>query len=352
MTPSVTIGDRRIGPSDPTFVIAELSGNHGGQLERAKELVALAARAGADAVKIQTYTADTLTIKSHRPEFTIGDGTPWEGRTLHDLYGEAATPWEWHDELAAVARASGIEFFSTPFDRTAVEFLAERDVPAFKIASFEIVDVELVALAAAQGRPLLISTGMATVAEIDRAIAAAWKAGAEGIVVLRCNSAYPAPAAEMDLATIPEMARRWPDVVIGFSDHTLGTTAAVVAVALGARVVEKHFTMDRSEGGPDASFSLEPAEFADLVAAIREAESSIGSVRYGPTGREQHSLVFRRSLFVVEDVRAGDVVSRSNVRSIRPGYGLDPGLLTDVLGCRFAEDVERGTPLSQELLAR
>lgn len=344
------IGKRSIARSEPTYIIAELSANHGQDLAEAIALVQLAADAGADAVKIQTYTPDTLTIDSRRAEFIVGQGTPWAGRSLYDLYGEAFTPWAWHDELAQVAERAGVDFFSTPFDTTAVDFLLERDVPAIKIASFELIDLPLIRYAASTGKPMILSTGMATEAEIDTAVRTARDGGANGVAILRCNSAYPAPVEEMDLATIPDMARRWPDAVIGLSDHTLGTTAAIVAVTLGARVLEKHFTRSRAVDGPDAAFSLEPDEFRELVRAVRDAEAALGDVRYGPTEREKHSLVFRRSLFVVEDVRAGEPVTTRNVRSIRPGNGLPPSDLDRLLGRAFRLEVERGTPLTEDLL--
>lgn len=345
----IAINGRAIGPGRPMYVIAELSANHAGRLERAEELVRAAADAGADAVKLQTYTADSMTLDSDQAPFRVGDDMLWAGRTLYDLYDEAHTPWEWHARLLDVAREAGIELFSSPFDRAAVEFLVKLDVPALKIASFELVDLELIRLAAATGRPLIMSTGMATVEEIDDAVTAAREGGAAGIALLRCNSAYPAPAAEMDLRTIPDMIRRW-DVPVGLSDHTLGTTAAVAAVALGATVLEKHLTWSRAEETADAAFSLEPDEFADLVRQIRAAEASLGAVRYGPSERERPSLQYRRSLFVVSDVRAGEVFTEENVRAIRPGHGLAPKELSRVLGRRATRDVDRGSPLSWELV--
>jgi pseudaminic acid synthase len=351
-TPSerrLRIGHHEIGDDRPTFVIAELSGNHGQRLETALELVDAAGAAGADAVKLQTYTADTLTIDSDAPPFLIGAGTPWEGRTLHELYEEACTPWEWYPQLADAAAAHGMELFSTPFDASAVTFLEQFDPPAYKVASFELVDLDLVADVASRGKPLLMSTGMATLDEIDRAVDAAIAAGAGGLALLRCNSAYPAPVAGMDLRTIADMRDRWP-AVIGLSDHTLGLAAASAAVTLGARVIEKHFTLRRSEPGPDVAFSLEPAELAQLVTTIRDIEQSLGTVRYGASPDEQASLVFRRSLFVVEDVAAGDVLTARNVRSIRPGHGMEPRLLHQVLGRRAGRSIPRGTPLSWDLM--
>ncbi|MCB1006611.1 MAG: pseudaminic acid synthase [Acidimicrobiales bacterium] len=346
---TVALGERRVGPGEPVYVIAELSANHGHDLDTARAIVAAAAEAGADAVKLQTYTADTMTIDARTPPFVVGDGTLWAGRNLYELYQEAATPWEWHAELQAQARDLGLDLFSTPFDATAVAFLDELGTPAMKIASFELVDLELIRAAAATGQPLIVSTGMATDAEIDEAVEAAVGAGATGLVLLRCNSSYPAPPDEMDLRTIPAMARRW-SVPVGFSDHTLGTTAATVAVALGASVLEKHLTLRRSDGGPDAAFSLEPGEFGAMVAAVREAEAALGGVRFGPSERERASLAFRRSLFVVADVGEGEVLTRDHVAAIRPGDGLAPKHLDAVLGRVAARPLVRGTPLDWDLL--
>jgi N-acetylneuraminate synthase len=346
----VVIGGRPVGPGHPVYVIAEISANHNGSLERALELVAVAAGAGADAVKLQTFTPDTMTLDEARPPFVVEGGTPWDGRTLYDLYAEAQTPWEWHEAIFAAASAAGIAAFSTPFDRSAVDFLDALDVPAFKIASFEIVDLALITYAASKGRPLVISTGMATEAEVDDAVRVARDAGASGVVLLRCNSAYPASAGEMDLATIPDMARRW-SAPVGLSDHTLGTTAAVAAVALGACALEKHVTLSRDEPGPDASFSLEPDELRATVAAVREASAALGSVRYGPSPAEARSAAFRRSLFVVRDVAAGAVVTADDVRALRPADGLAPRHLDDVVGRRAAVAIPRGTPLAWALLS-
>lgn len=348
-TSSISIDGREVGSGCPTYVIAELSANHGGSLERAIELVHLAAEAGADAVKVQTYRPDTMTIDSDREPFRITGGTLWDGRTLFELYGEAMTPWDWHPVLQREAASAGIHFFSSPFDTTAVDFLVELDVPVFKIASFELVDHELIRYTASHGRPLIMSTGMARPEEIDEAVAIAWEAGAPGVALLRCNSAYPAPPSEMDLRTIDDMAARWP-IPVGLSDHTLGVTAAIVAVSLGATLLEKHLTLSREEPGPDSAFSLEPAEFAGLVRAVREAEVALGSVRYGPSSREKSSLAFRRSLFVVADVAAGDTFNPANVRSIRPGDGLAPKYLGEVLGRRASRPIPRGTPLTWDLV--
>jgi N-acetylneuraminate synthase len=309
----------------------------------------LAADAGADAVKLQTYTPETMTFSGSASPFIIGPGTPWEGRQLAELYGEAMTPWEWYPELAAAAARRGMVLFSTPFDPTAVDFLVAHDTPAFKIASFELVDLGLIEQAAATGRPLIMSTGMATEDEIDRAVAAAGRVGSGQVALLRCNSAYPASPAEMDLRTIPDMASRW-QLPIGLSDHTLGTTAVTAAVALGACIVEKHLTVRRDDGGPDAAFSLQPDEFAAMVQAVRETEAVLGAVRYGPSPAEEPSRAFRRSIFVVTDVRAGEQITEGHLRMLRPAAGLAPLELPAVLGRVARVDIAAGTPLQWELI--
>ncbi|MCL6649954.1 MAG: pseudaminic acid synthase [Chloroflexi bacterium] len=343
---SLRLGRRVIGPGRPVYVVAELSANHHQRYEEAVALIRAAAAAGADAVKLQTYTPATLTLDCDRPEFHLG-GTIWEGRTLYDLYGEAYTPWEWHAGLKGVADELGLDFFSTPFDPTAVAMLEELEVPAYKIASFELVDLPLIAGAARTGKPLMLSTGMATLEEIDEAVAAARAAGAGGIALLHCNSGYPAAPTEMHLRTVPYLAARY-GVVVGLSDHTLGHEAAVAAVALGACIIEKHLIRSRADGGPDAAFSLEPAEFAELVRAVRTVEAALGGVRTGPTPREEASRRLRRSLFVVQDVAAGERFTAENIRSIRPGHGLPPKYLPAILGARATRDLPRGTPLQWE----
>ncbi len=340
----IEIQGRRIGPGEPTYIIAELSANHHGQYERAERIVHAASESGADAVKLQTYTAETMTIDCDAAPFRIGPGTIWEGRVLYELYGEAHTPWDWHEPLMKLARDIGITMFSTPFDATAVELLESLDVPAYKIASFELVDLPLIRRVAATGRPLILSTGMGTRPEIDEAVAAARDAGCEQLALLRCNSAYPAPPESMDLRTIPAMAERY-DVPVGLSDHTLGITAATTAAALGACIIEKHLTLSRDEPGPDSAFSLEPDEMKAMVRAVRLTETTLGAVRYGPSAAERPSAVFRRSVFVVSDVIAGDRFTEQNLRVIRPGVGLHPRHLPEVLGCRAAHDLPRGTPL-------
>jgi N-acetylneuraminate synthase len=345
----IEIGGRTVGPSRPTFFIAELSANHCGTLERAQAIVRSAIDAGVDAIKLQTYTPETLTLRSDRPEFRVGSGTPWAGRTLHDLYVEAATPWEWFEPLKRAAEDGGVLAFSTAFDKSSVDFLVERGAPAMKIASFELVDTDLVAYAAATGLPLILSTGMATDDEISAAVAAARGAGCRELALLRCNSSYPAPPDEMDLRSIPDMATRW-DAVVGLSDHTLTSTAAIVAVGLGASIVEKHVTLDRADGGPDASFSLEPHELAETVASIREAEATLGSIRYGPSSSEQASVGFRRSLWIVDDLDAGVALRRDNVQSLRPAAGIAPRFLDQVVGKTVTGPVSAGTPLTWDLL--
>ncbi|MFZ5775049.1 MAG: pseudaminic acid synthase [Thermodesulfobacteriota bacterium] len=344
----ITINGRVIGPGHPVYVIAEMSANHGQDFDQAARIIAAAKEAGADAVKLQTYTPDTITIACDREHFRI-QGTIWNGRTLHDLYAEAYTPWEWQPRLKKIADELGITLFSTPFDVSAVEFLENMDVLAHKVASFELVDTELLEKIGATGKPVIMSTGMASLAEIDEAVATLRRAGAGGIALLKCTSAYPAAPASMNLRTIPHLAQGF-GVVAGLSDHTTGLAAPVAAVALGASIIEKHFTLDRSTGGPDSAFSLEPDEFAAMVNAVREAEQALGRVSYDLTEAEQKSRAFRRSLFAVADIRAGELLTPQNVRSIRPGHGLAPKHLASVLGRRASRDIGRGTPLAWELV--
>ena len=345
-----SIGGRQIGPGQPAYIIAELSANHGQDFDEARRIIDAAHAAGADAVKLQTYTPDTITIASDRPEFLIGAGTIWAGRTLHDLYGEAFTPWDWQPRLMAHARSLGLHCFSSPFDATAVAFLEKLGVPAWKIASFELVDLPLVELCARTGKPLIMSTGMATVEEISESVNAARAAGAAQIALLKCTSSYPAEFREMNLRTIPDLAARF-GVPVGLSDHSPGSAVAVAAVALGACIVEKHLITSRERGGPDAAFSLEPAEFARLVADVRSAEQALGTVNYEASAKEQASRVFRRSLFAVADIAAGEVLTMENIRSIRPAHGLSPKYLTEILGRRAKAAIACGTPLAWELLA-
>jgi pseudaminic acid synthase len=350
MSAQIKIGERMIGTGLPVYVIAEVSANHHQDFDEAVKIIRAAKDAGADAVKLQTYTADTITIASNRPEFRVGGGTLWDGRTLHDLYREAYTPWDWQPRLKQVADDAGLDMFSSPFDETAVDFLERMEVPAYKVASFELVDIGLIRKIASTGKPVIMSTGMATCREIEEAIAAARDGGASELALLKCTSAYPAVAEEMNLRTIPELARRF-NVPVGLSDHTMGNVAPVVAVALGASIIEKHITLSRSTLGPDSAFSLEPAEFKAMVDAVRIAESALGQVQFGPVGKEASSLVFRRSLFVVQDVKKGDIFSSQNIRSIRPGHGLHTRHLPEVLGRRAERNIERGTPLIWDLVA-
>jgi len=342
-----TIDGRPVGDGHPVYIIAEVSANHGGRLETAREMIRAARDAGADAVKLQTYTADTLTLDSDEEPFVIRQGTIWDGRTLHDLYREAATPWEWQPELKRWADELGITLFSTPFDPSAVDFLADMHVGAYKIASFEVTDVPLIEYAAARGRPMIISTGVAEEEDIREALRACERAGNRQVALLKCTSSYPAPLDEMNLRMIPDLAQRF-DVVVGLSDHTLGQEAPVVAAALGAAIIEKHFILDRSAGGPDAAFSLEVDEFAGMVEAVRRAERLLGVVDYSLSERAGKARELSRSLFVAEDVAAGEELTPGNVRSVRPGFGLAPKHLPEVLGRRAARDLRAGAPLGWE----
>jgi pseudaminic acid synthase len=346
---TIEINGRRVGPGLPAYVVAELSANHNHSLDRAVETVRAAKAAGADAIKLQTYRADTLTIDSDNEWFRV-KGTLWEGRTLYDLYTEAFTPWEWHPHLRDVAAEEGLDFFSTPFDDTAVDFLEELGVVAHKVASFENVDLPLLRRVARTGKPLIVSTGMATLAEVDEAVQAVRGAGGTQLALLKCTSAYPSTPDAMNLRTIPHLADAF-DLPVGLSDHSMEVAVPAAAVALGACIVEKHLTLSRAEGGPDSAFSLEPHEFRDMVNAVRVAEQALGVVRYGCGPLEEKSRAFRRSLFVVQDVRAGEPYTARNVRSIRPGYGLHTRHLEQVVGRVASRDVARGTPLAWELVA-
>lgn len=346
-TRSVTIAGRRIASDEPPFVIAEISANHNGELERALALMSAAARAGADAIKLQTYTADSITIDHDSPEFVIKGGL-WDGYTLYRLYQEAHTPLEWHPALFEHGRGLGIPVFSTPFDESAVDFLESLDVPAYKIASFEAIDLPLIRKAASTGKPLIISTGMANREEIGAAVDAARGAGCRELVLLHCVSGYPAPAEEYNLRTVGDLAERF-DVVAGLSDHSLGTAVSVSAVTLGAAVVEKHVTLRRADGGPDSAFSLEPEELASLCEQCRIAFSALGQPSYERTASERGNAIFRRSLYVVEDIAAGEVFSTRNVRSIRPGFGVAPDRIADLLGRRAPRALPRGTPVTPDL---
>lgn len=348
MSSELTIAGRKIGPAHPPYVICELSGNHNGSLDRALELVDAAAATGADAIKIQTYTADTLTIRSDRPDFQVKGGL-WDGMTLHELYSHAYTPYEWHGALFERARQRGVTMFSTPFDDTAIDLLSSLDAPAYKIASFEAVDLPLIERVAKQKKPMIISTGMANLAEIQETVATVRNAGVEEIALLHCVSSYPAPYSDANIRTIPHLSDAF-GVVAGLSDHTLGTATAVAAIAMGACLVEKHFTLRRADGGPDAAFSLEPDEFKRLVHDCKAAWEALGRVTYDLAGSEQGSKIFRRSLYAVKDIEAGERFDESNVRSIRPGFGLPPKHLPAVLGRKARRRIERGEALSWSLV--
>jgi N-acetylneuraminate synthase len=347
----LTIAGRRVGPGSSVYVIAELSANHNQDFGQAVRILHAAKEAGADAVKLQTYTADTITLRSDKECFRIAGGTLWDGQTLHDLYQQAFTPWEWQPKLKDLADELGIHLFSSAFDDTAVDFLERMNVPVQKVASFELVDIGLIEKMARTGKPLIMSTGMASEDEISEAVEAARKAGANQIALLKCTSAYPAPADEVNLRTIPELARRF-GCPVGLSDHTMGIAVPVAAVALGACIIEKHLCLYRADGGPDSAFSLEPSEFKAMVEAVRTAEKALGSVQFGSGSHEANSRRFRRSLFVVEDVKKGELFTKRNVRSIRPSDGLHPRHFNEVLGKQAACDIEQGTPMSWDLVSR
>lgn len=343
MNSTITINGRRISQSDPPYIIAELSANHNGLIENALALIRHAKSVGADAIKLQTYRPDTITLKSDAPEFFIEDGL-WQGRSLYDLYQETHTPWDWHPQLFDCARKAGITIFSSPFDVTAVDFLEDLGAPAYKIASFEAIDLPLIRYAASTGKPMIISTGLADKDEIEEAVDTAKSAGCSEMVLLHCVSGYPAPAADYNLATLSDMAKHF-CVPVGLSDHTLSTTTAVASVAMGACVVEKHFTLDRSRGGPDDSFSFEPSEFKLLIEQVSEAWIALGKIDYGRKSSEVSTIKFRRSLYYVKDIRKGDIISPTDVRSVRPGYGIPPKYLKDILGTIAKRDILACTPV-------
>ncbi len=349
MTATIAINGRIIGAGHPTYIIAEVSANHHQSLEEAMQIVRAAHEAGADAIKLQTYTPDTLTIDSDKPYFQI-KGTIWEGKNLYKLYQEAYTPWEWHIPLKQLVEDLGMTFFSTPFDRSAVEFLEKLSVPAYKIASFEVVDLPLIERIAATGKPIIMSTGMANLAEIAEAVSTIRSVGNPALALLKCTSAYPSPPEEMNLRTIPHLAAAF-QTPVGLSDHTLGIAVPIAAVSLGACIIEKHLTLSRAVSGPDSAFSLEPDEFRQMVEQIRIAEKALGQVSYTVSPSEEGSRAFRRSLFVVRDVKAGEQFTPDNVRSIRPADGLPPRFLPHILGRSAARDIERGTPLSWDLVS-
>jgi N-acetylneuraminate synthase len=347
---NIFIGDRPVGEDCDPFIIAEMSGNHNQSLDQAIKMVDAAADTGADALKLQTYTADTMTLDSTGPGFVIEDpDSLWHGRSLYQLYQEAHTPWEWHEQIFRRCTERGLICFSTPFDDSAVAFLEELEVPCYKIASFENTCIPLIERVAATGKPLLLSTGMASEEELDASVAAARAAGCEQLILLKCTSSYPASPKQANLKTIADMRRRY-DCQVGLSDHTLGTAVATTSIALGATVVEKHFTLSRAEGGVDADFSLEPAEFRELVDSCRIASQALGSVSYGTTDREKNSLNFRRSLYIVRDVAVGAELCEEDIRAIRPGFGLAPAAWKEVLGRKTTRELKRGEPLSWDML--
>jgi len=349
MSAYIDINRHRIGPGFPTYIVAEMSANHSHDFNKTVKILKAAKEAGADAIKLQTYTPDTLTIDCNNEYFQI-KGTPWDGHTLYDLYGEAYTPWEWQPKLKRIANDLGMDLFSTPFDHTAVDFLEKMGVPVYKVASFELVDIPLLRKIAQTKKPIIMSTGMASLAEIDEAVNAILEAGGSKLALLKCTSAYPAPPEEMNLRTIPHLSEAF-GVPVGLSDHTLGSAVSVAAVSLGACVVEKHFTLSRDIPGPDSAFSLEPHEFKEMVGAIRVTEKALGKVSYELTDHEVSSRTFRRSLFVVRNIKAGQIFSDATIRSIRPGYGLSPKFLKEVIGKRAAKDIRKGTPLSWAMIS-
>ena len=342
------IGNREIGAQAPAYIIAEMSANHAGSIENAKKIIHAAKEAGADCVKIQTYTADTITIDCDKPYFHIGEGT-WNGENLYRLYQKAYTPWEWQAELKKEAESIGLDFFSTPFDKSSVDFLEEIGVGFYKIASFEIVDIPLIKYVASKGKPIIMSTGMSTIGEIEDAVNAVRSQGNNQLALLRCASAYPAITDEMNLMTMKNMAEVF-HVPVGLSDHSMGSVGAVAAVALGANIIEKHFCLDRAIENPDSSFSMNTEEFAQMVRDVRQAEKAIGLVSYGATEQEKSNVTFRRSIFCVKDIKKGEKLTEENVRVIRPGHGMKPKFYEEILGQVALQDIERGTPMSWGLI--
>jgi pseudaminic acid synthase len=345
----ITINGRSIGIGEPCYIVAEMSANHSQNFDQAVKIIEAAKEAGANAIKLQTYTPDTMTINVYNDLFKI-KGTIWEGKNLYELYGEAYTPWEWQPKLKEIANKLDLDFFSTPFDPSAVDFLEKLEIPVYKVASFELVDLPLLRCIARTGRPIIMSTGMASLAEIEEAVRTLKEEGANHISLLKCTSAYPAPPEEINLRTIPCLAETF-GLPVGISDHTLGFSIAAAAVALGACIVEKHFTLSRENSGADSSFSMEPNEFKEMVNAIRTVEKALGGIHFHLTKQEKLSKVFRRSLFVVRDMRAGELFTERNIRSIRPGHGLHTRYLSDVLGRRASQDIPKGTPLNWQLVS-
>ncbi|HEY8889398.1 MAG TPA: pseudaminic acid synthase [Clostridium sp.] len=349
MSNLIKISDKVISLNSSVFIVAEISANHNGSFDNAVKLIKEAAKAGVDAIKLQTYTADTITINCDNEYFQIKQGILWDGRNLYDLYKEAYTPWEWQPKLKKIAEEEGLICFSSPFDKTAVDFLEEMGVPAYKVASFEITDIPLIEYMASKGKPMILATGIATLGEIQEAIDACKRVGNDQIAILKCTSAYPAPLEDMNLKAIPNLAETF-NVVSGLSDHTIGISVPIAAVALGAKIIEKHFTLCRADGGPDAAFSLEPDELKAMVKSIRETEKALGSVTYDLTDKMKNSRSFSRSLFVVKDIKKDEVFTVENVRSIRPGYGMHTRYYNDIIGKRAKEDINKGTPMEWKLI--
>jgi pseudaminic acid synthase len=345
----ICIGGTYIGEGHPSFIIAELSANHNGSLETAIKTIRAAKRTGANCIKFQTFTADTITLDSKKEDFKISQGTLWDGQYLHDLYKQAYTPWEWHEELFRVAKQEGLVCFSSPFDKTAVDFLETLNVPAYKIASFEITDIPLIEYVASKGKPVILSTGIAEQEDIELALDACRRMGNNQIALLKCTSSYPAPIEEANMCMVKDLAERF-DVISGLSDHTMGTTVPIVATVFGAKIIEKHFILDRSIGGADASFSMNETEFTEMVKAVRECESAIGRVDYALTEKQRKGRDFCRSLYVVKDIKAGELITKDNVRSVRPGFGMHPKYYKDVLNKKAVVDLEKGTALMKSYI--
>ncbi len=344
----IKIANKKIGKNYPIFIIAEMSANHLQKFDNAVKLIKVAKEAGADAIKLQTYTPDTITIDCDNEYFQIKQGTLWDGQSLYELYKKAYTPWEWQPKLKEIAESEGLICFSTPSDKSSVDFLKKINVPAYKIASFEITDIPLIEYVASKGKPVIISTGIATLSDIEEAVNACKRMGNEQIALLKCVSAYPTPLEDVNLRTIPNLAETF-KTVVGLSDHTLSISVPIASVALGACIIEKHLTLDRKLGGPDAAFSLEPDEFKAMVKSVREVEKALGEVSYDLTEKMKKSREFSHSLFVVKDIKAGELFTEENIRSIRPGYGLSPKYLKDILGKRATQDIKKGTPLNCKL---
>lgn len=349
MSHTMKIGDKTIGGNSPAFIIAEMSANHLQSFDNAVKIIKEAKKAGADAIKLQTYTPDTITINCDNEYFQIKQDTIWDGTTLHKLYQTAYTPWEWQPKLKKIAEEEGLICFSSPFDKTAVDFLEDMDVPAYKIASFEITDIPFIEYIASKGKPIIISTGIATLSDIEEAVNACKRMGNDQIALLKCTSAYPSPLEDINLNTMPNIRETF-KTIVGLSDHTLGHSVAVGAVALGAKIVEKHFTLSRIDGGPDSAFSMEPEEFKNMVNSIREIEKALGVVSYDLTYKMRRSREHSRSLFIVKDVKVGEELNEENVKSIRPGFGMHPKYYNDILGKKARADIKKGTPLNWNLI--